>query len=301
MEIINLRIIHPTNNSDIDIGLPDAMRVKDIFSQLVDANFLCSGQPYKGILKSSLNRKYDIPLDRNKTVSENGVENNDVIQIFIADWDGLDIDNEDYFRETATIPGNIVLRIIHPTNNSDIEIGVPVIITLGDVIKQLVEANFLSPGQPYSAVLKPKGRRTESVSLDNNKTISENGIEDKSIIQMLCATQAGGFDILELWNTFYPYLDQIGTVLGIVGSTIGFGIWTKKRFSKEYTPKQFTEKITDKEFWNYHELALKLGVSDEEAKMLLKGFGYTWNRYFSLYRKTDRTAEIIAKVKNDII
>ena len=51
METINVKIIHPTNNSDIDIGLPKSMLLRDVFSQLVDANFLSAWQPYTGVLK----------------------------------------------------------------------------------------------------------------------------------------------------------------------------------------------------------------------------------------------------------
>ena len=80
---------------------------------------------------------------------------------------------------------DINVKIIHPTNNSDIDIGLP------DVFSQLIDANFLSPGQPYTGVLKPSGARKESVPLDNDKTISENGVENNDTIQTLIATQAG--------------------------------------------------------------------------------------------------------------
>jgi len=86
---------------------------------------------------------------------------------------------------------NINIKIIHPTNNSDIDIGLPANILLRDVFSQLIDANFLSAGQPYSGVLKPSGERKESVPLDNDKTIGENGIGNNDTIQMLIATQAG--------------------------------------------------------------------------------------------------------------
>jgi len=84
MENINVKFIHPTNNSDIDIGLPANIMLRDVFSQLIDANFLTSGQPYTGVLKPSGNRKESVPLNNDKTVSENGVGNNDTIQTLIA-------------------------------------------------------------------------------------------------------------------------------------------------------------------------------------------------------------------------
>ena len=50
-----------------------------------------------------------------------------------------------------------------------------------------------SAGQPYTGVLKPAGLRKESVPLDNDKTISENGVGNNDTVQTLIATQAGGF------------------------------------------------------------------------------------------------------------
>ena len=84
MDNINVKIIHPTNNSDIDIGLPENILLRDVFSQLVDVNFLSAGQLYTGVLKPAGVRKESIPLDNDKTVSENGIGNNDTIQTLIA-------------------------------------------------------------------------------------------------------------------------------------------------------------------------------------------------------------------------
>ena len=84
METINVKIIHPTNNSDIDIGLPESILLRDVFSQLIDANFLSAGQPYTGVLKPSGARKESVPLDNDKSIVQNGVGNNDTIQTLIA-------------------------------------------------------------------------------------------------------------------------------------------------------------------------------------------------------------------------
>lgn len=84
MENINVKIIHPTNNSDIDIGVPGNILVREVFSQLIEANFLSTGQPYTGMLKPAGTRKESIPLDNDKTISENGVNNNDTIQTLIS-------------------------------------------------------------------------------------------------------------------------------------------------------------------------------------------------------------------------
>ncbi len=84
MTAINVKIIHPTNNSDIDIALPETMLLRDVFSQLIDANFLGAGQAYTGVLKPAGLRKESVPLSNEKTIGENGVGNNDTIQTLIA-------------------------------------------------------------------------------------------------------------------------------------------------------------------------------------------------------------------------
>lgn len=84
METVNIKIIHPTNNSDVDIGVPENILLRDVFSQLVEANFLTAGQSYTGVLKPSGVREERTPLDNNKTIRENGVGNNDTIQTLIA-------------------------------------------------------------------------------------------------------------------------------------------------------------------------------------------------------------------------
>jgi hypothetical protein len=73
---VNVTLIHPTNGSDIDVGLPNNIVLRDVFEQLIDANFLDAGQTYTGILKSTGQR-----LDNNKTVNKNGIGNNSTIQV----------------------------------------------------------------------------------------------------------------------------------------------------------------------------------------------------------------------------
>ena len=72
---VNVKVIHPTNNSDIDIGVPEETLLRDVFAQLIEVSFLSSGQQYSGVNKSKDNQ----PLDNEKSISENGVENNNTI------------------------------------------------------------------------------------------------------------------------------------------------------------------------------------------------------------------------------
>lgn len=46
MEKLRIKIIHPTDNSDIELELPDSITLGDVFSQLIDVNFLSPGHPY---------------------------------------------------------------------------------------------------------------------------------------------------------------------------------------------------------------------------------------------------------------
>ena len=46
MADINVKIIRPTDNSDIDIELLGNIVLRDVFSHLIDTNFLSAGQPY---------------------------------------------------------------------------------------------------------------------------------------------------------------------------------------------------------------------------------------------------------------
>jgi hypothetical protein len=169
---------------------------------------------------------------------------------------------------------SVNIKVMHPTNNSDIDIGVPDNMLLGEVFVQLIEAKFLSCGQDYSAVNNSQGNKP----LNNKRTVFENGIKNSDIILTVLSTKAGGFDIVQLWDSIYPYLDQIGTVAGLLGSGIGFGLWIKNKFSKTSTPDTFIDILTQKELWNVHECALLFQIEDDEAKKLLKGFGYKWNR-----------------------
>ena len=191
----------------------------------------------------------------------------------------------------------INVNFIHPTDGRIINVTVDDSLLAIEAIAELIAHEFI-PANPqgYKLTFKKEGRE-----LDNNKSMLENAVPNNATIRVQPATDAGGggFEyFVNLWQTIYPYLDQVGTVLCIAGASIGFGAWIKDKFEKSYTPKQFIEIIMDKEFWNAHELALKLDITDDESKSLLKGFGYKWDRRFSLYYKTDKTVEILEKIQN---
>ena len=103
-------------------------------------------------------------------------------------------------------------------------------------------------------------------------------------------------NFLAIWNIAYPYLDQISTVLGIGGAAIGFGSWIKKRFKDDSKVANYLDLFTSKQCWTVPQFADFLGVDKEEAKHLLKGFGYEWDNTAKVYVKTPRTDEIVKSI-----
>ena len=87
MGTIEIKVIHPLDQSKIiEIGCPENILFREIFSQLVEADFLSSEYCYGGFVKPSLSRRKRLYIDINKTISEIGCANGDSVQIeIIAD------------------------------------------------------------------------------------------------------------------------------------------------------------------------------------------------------------------------
>jgi hypothetical protein len=103
MESIKVRMIHPFNNAEIEITLPENVLLRDVFSQLVDASFLASSRPYSGVIGPSgfvqlvVNRAIEPPpgwcyddfveasksrsLGNDETVGASGLTDGSVVQI----------------------------------------------------------------------------------------------------------------------------------------------------------------------------------------------------------------------------
>ena len=191
----------------------------------------------------------------------------------------------------------INVTFFHPTNGSSLEVSMDKSLSAEAILSELIACGFINDNSMqdgYRLLVMET-----NMEISGKESISSGDGQNDFHIQIIPTTCAGGgFEyFVDLWQTLYPYLDQVGTVLGIAGVAISFGVWVKNKFGNIYTPKQFTEKITNKELWNVHELAVKLGITDNEAKNLLKGFGYKWDRHLSLYVKTETTVEILEKME----
>lgn len=95
--------------------------------------------------------------------------------------------------------------------------------------------------------------------------------------------QAGGPGEVEweiLWNMVWKAIGGISTI----GGAIGFIDFIKAKFSKKKPmPYEFIECLYKRDYWNHNELAEKLDINPEEAKGILKTFGYFWDNTKKMY------------------
>jgi len=117
--------------------------------------------------------------------------------------------------------------------------------------------------------------------------ITTHKIKDKIIISKIGYPQAGGpgfKEFIQLWNLIYPIFDQFVTVVGLGAIIINAGKWVHSLFAKKNIPPQsHFDLIYSRENWNHFELAELLGISKEDAKQLLKLFGYSYDNSKTLY------------------
>ncbi|MBN7772846.1 hypothetical protein [Clostridium aminobutyricum] len=95
--------------------------------------------------------------------------------------------------------------------------------------------------------------------------------------------------IVELWGN---YGDNISAALLLTGEIISKKELVK-RISKMFkennlpAPCAVEEIILSREKWNHYELAEKLDIRPDSAKMLLRGFGYKWLNNEKLYSRLE--------------
>ena len=77
----------------------------------------------------------------------------------------------------------------------------------------------------------------------------------------------------------------MGTVFGVWFGFLSFGKWLRYRFKKKVEPNILIDFIISHESWNHFEFAKLLKISPNNAKNLLRGFGYKWNKNTQLYCK----------------
>jgi len=206
-DTINIKLIHPTNNSDIDIGCPENILVVDIFMQLVEAVFLSAGQPYVGVLKPNNINEHSKPLDNNKSLKENGVKNNDTIQILVTSMAGGGDNNVSPVRTRSTTEESPAINVLGIT-------GVPKA-TFSEMLKQ--EQSIIMALNAYQS-LEEESRKTVA---ELNQLKQKNNDRKSAVI----INTVAGID-LALGTTFITTapIPSIVTVVGGVLMT-AVGLW----------------------------------------------------------------------------
>lgn len=117
------------------------------------------------------------------------------------------------------------------------------------------------------------------------------GIENNTLIAKTGYPQAGGpgfKELNEIWQMIYPVLDGFATVVGVVGILNGVGKWVRSLFKqKDIPPQSYFDLLFSREMWNSSELAKMLDIEPENAKSLLKLFGYQYNTSKMLFVQQD--------------
>ena len=96
------------------------------------------------------------------------------------------------------------------------------------------------------------------------------------------------------WTQALPIIEQIASVTGAIIGTSSITSWILHKLSKSKMGKElaWVKIILTEEEWSPSILAQLLGLQEDEAKMILKGFGYIWNPKKMLYVSTDATDKL---------
>jgi len=116
--------------------------------------------------------------------------------------------------------------------------------------------------------------------------IRTHNIHSHTIIVKDGYIQAGGPGFKELaaiWQQIYPIIDGFVTLVGFGIIVGGAGAWVHSLFKKRSTPHAQFCLLFSRTSWHSSELAQKLGIGNDEAKQLLKLFGYKYDNKSAQY------------------
>lgn len=130
--------------------------------------------------------------------------------------------------------------------------------------------------------------------------ISTHNLENNIIIAKIGYPQAGGpgfKDLIEIWEIIYPILDQFVTMVGLGAILINGGKWVNLKFQrKDIPPQSYFDLIFSRVKWNHFELAELIGVNSQDAKQILKIFGYKYDKSKLLYIQQPISIELREKL-----
>lgn len=132
-------------------------------------------------------------------------------------------------------------------------------------------------------------------------------IEDSLIVAKTGMPQAGGADFLdpaslaEIILSTLQWMANAASITGFSLRDLGALLHTRMQ-SHKHPPQTDIDLVSSREAWSSSELAELMQVDREQAKHLLKGLGYIYNRRRQQYVKTKVTEEILRVVKEtDVI
>lgn len=130
--------------------------------------------------------------------------------------------------------------------------------------------------------------------------ISTHGVKNNLIISKIGYPQLGGpgfKDLIDIWNAIYPILDQFVTVIGLGTLFINSGKRVHSLFyGKDVAPQNYFDLIYLREKWNHFELAKLLDINSEDAKQLLKIFGYSYDKSMLMFVQQPVSLELREKL-----
>lgn len=164
-----------------------------------------------------------------------------------------------------------------------------------------IDLNQLMNRIPF--ILRENGKIEWEISIDNvtiKEFINTHKINiNDGIYLEYRYVQAGGPGFLlsvSVWKKIYQVVEVVSTISGIVQ----FGVWIKSIFKHKVPyPQSVLCFIYKENKWNHYVLAEKLDINKEDAKKILKIFGYTWDNSKKIYYIDNKTKKkMIKKIDN---
>ena len=161
---------------------------------------------------------------------------------------------------------------------------------------------FYNNKLPY--IIRNNGNIEFGVDIDEillSEFMKTHKIEDNIIELEYGYPQAGGPDILD-WITVWNFVWNSIVTIGEIGGFVTFIDFIKQKFSKgKPLPHEIVDILYRRNLWNHHEVANKMQITEEQAKELLKFFGYSWNNSMKIYVITEEEKQnkinILDKIK----
>lgn len=159
-------------------------------------------------------------------------------------------------------------------------------------------------GEPYLPFVFSENRILYDVPFAEAKVsdfISTMNLSDKEVEISIGIPWAGGpglCDLEQMWESAKLALEAIAVFCSITGITVTSIIkWFCNLFKKrKKKPQTIFDIIYSRKMWNHHELALLLDIDPNNAKEMLRLFGYRYDNRKKIYIEREDIEEIKSKL-----